>query len=250
MLQNPYIQNILSEFIALGIIFFVGWVIYHFTTRRRLLSFFGVKDSKRIVLYLSNLRVLAGGALGIDGIPRSFGESAIPLYESNLVSIFQRLFNFVIPGIESQPGFLKWVLLSDVTVEILASPLSEANIVNNSTFISIGSPGYNLASKRVEDSFNPIGRFTADNSAIELSGIPPLTDLTYGFVQRVLSQDNKQTAFYVGGVSSLGTTGAAMFLAKRWRYLAKKYPEGKPFCVILKVAVEDSSKQEIVLERG
>jgi hypothetical protein len=155
--MNPYFVNIVSDFIYTILILFIGWVLYYFTRRALLLSFFNIKESKRIVIYLSHLRILTSGAIGADGKPRSFGASALPLYETELVPIFQRLFNFVIPGAESQPGFLKKLFISDVTVEILPSPLNVGDIERTTTFIAVGSPGYNMASKRIEDFFIHLG---------------------------------------------------------------------------------------------
>src|SRR2546423_4358273 len=80
MFDNPYVQNVLSEFIALGLLFLMGLIVYHFTHRRLLLRFFNINSSKRIVVYLSHLRIRPTGALGIDGQVRSFAESALPLY--------------------------------------------------------------------------------------------------------------------------------------------------------------------------
>lgn len=250
ILNNPYFQNVASEFIALGLIILVGWVIYHFTTRSPLLTFFNIRRSKRIALYLSRLRILEGGAVGIDNVPRSFRASAIPLYEADLIPVFQRLFNFIIPGVDSLPGFLKRVLISDVDVEILCSPLTEDEVERNTTFIAIGSPGYNAASRRAENSFRSPAKFVNDNRAIELSGCPPLSDEECSFVQKVLDQANGQTAFYVAGRTILGTKGAAYFLATQWRYLGKKFPNNKPFCVMLRITSDDGRKYEVLYERG
>jgi len=253
MFNNPYFQNVASDFITLVILVLIGWLIYSFSHRSPLLKFFGIKKTKKIVLYLSHLRIRAGqncGAVGVDDVVRSFQESALPLYETRLIAIFQRLFNFVIPGISSQPGFLKWLLISDVEVEVLPSPLNIDDVERQTTFIAIGSPGYNIASTKVENIFRSLGRFTRGNLAIELNGSPPLTDTTCSFVQRVVDQTTGQYAFYVAGMSSLGTTGAAYFLASRWQYLTNKYPGDKPFCIMLRISGTDARKHDILYERG
>jgi hypothetical protein len=99
----------------------------------------------------------------------------------------------------------------------------------------------------VEDSLHSIGRFTNDMSAVTLSGVPALSGDHYAFVQR--AGNSKQTAFYVAGISSRATTGAVRFLATRWRELHKKYPGGKPFCVMLHITREDGSKYRVIYER-
>lgn len=240
-------QNIVADLLFLGILPVLGWLGYWLTRRGPLLSFFGVKRSKRLFVYLSNLRIRPGGALGVDGLPRSFNESAIPAYEAALVPALQRIFNYVVPGVEALPGLLKRLLLSDVTVDILPSPLDVSEVEGDSTFIAVGSPGYNQASSYVEDALQAIGRFTDDMSAIAVPGTPALSGDHYAFVQR--AGNAKQHAFYVAGISSRGTTGAVRFLATRWRQLSEKYPDGKPFCVMLRVTSEDGSKYQVLYER-
>jgi hypothetical protein len=211
------------------------------------LSFFGIKHSKKLFVYLSNLAVQRGGSLRVDGSPGAFGESAIPAYEADLMPWLQRLFNFVVPGTKEQPGFLKWLQLSDVSVEFLPSPLEESEIERASTFIAVGSPGYNLASGYIEDSLHSIGRFTNDMSAITLPGTSALDGDHYAFVQR--TGHAVQRAFYAAGISSRATKGAVRYLATHWRDLNKKYPDARPFCVMLRITSEDGSKYQIIYER-
>ena len=250
MLANPYIQNVVSEFIAIALIVATGWLVYRLTGRSRLLRFFDCAASKRVVLYLSNLRVRASGSLGVDNVPRAFNEVAIPLYEVNLVGLFQRLFNFVVPGVDSQPEFLKWLLISDVVVDVLASPLQDGEIERSATLITVGSPGYNVASRRVEHAFHALGTFHPDMNALCLAGAPPLVDPACAFVQRSVDPVSGQTAFYVAGPTSAGTTVAAFLRASRWKYLATKYPGNRPFCVMLRMTGSDSRQCEILYERG
>jgi hypothetical protein len=250
MVQNwleSIAQNLVAEFLFLLILLALGWLLYRVTRRGPLLSFFGIKGPKRLVVYLSNLRIQQGGALGVDGLPRSFGENALPAYEADLMPWLQRLFNYVVPGTNEQPGFLKWLQLSDVVVEFAPSPLDESDIERDSTFIAVGSPGYNRASSYVEDSLHSIGRFTNDNSAITLAGASPLHSDHYAFVQR--AGNSKRWVFYAAGISSRGTTGAVRFLVTHWHDLNEKYPGGKPFCVMLRITSEDGSKYQIVYER-
>jgi hypothetical protein len=240
-------QNLAAESLFLLILLALGWLIYRVTHRGPLLSFFGIERQKRLLVYLSNLSIQPRGALGVDGLPRSFGESAVPAYEAALMPSLQRLFNYVVPGAKEQPGFLKWLQLSDVAVEFVPSPPSESEIDRDSTFIAVGSPGYNRASTYIENSLHSIGRFTNDMSAITLPGVSPLQGDHYSFVQR--AGNASQRAFYTAGISSRATTGAVRFLVTHWRDLDQKYPGGKPFCVMLRIASEDGSRYQIVYER-
>jgi hypothetical protein len=227
-----------SNFLTLAILIVLGWLVYYSGSRRPRLSFFGIRRTKKLVVYLSNLGVRSGGSTGVDGTPSSFGESAIPVYEAKLMPALQRLFNYVVPGMEGLPGFLNRLLLSDVDVEILASPLDVKEIEGDFTFMAVGSPGYNLAASYVENSLHSIGRFTDDMAAVTLPGAVPLSG-DHAFVQR--AGNSKRTAIYVAGATSRATTGAVRFLATRWRYLHKKYPRGKAFCVMLLITSEDGS---------
>jgi hypothetical protein len=240
-------QNLVAEFLFLLILLALGWLLYRLTHRQQLLSFFDITRRKRLVVYLSNLSIQRGGAVGVDGLPRSFGESALPAYEANLIPWLQRLFNYIVPGTNDQPGILKWLQLSDVAVEFVPSPFDQSEIESESTFIAVGSPGYNRASSYVEDSLHSIGRFTNDMSAITLPGTSPLHSDHYAFVQR--AGNAKQRALYAAGISSRATTGAVRFLVTHWRDLNGKYPGGKPFCVMLRITSEDASKYQIVYER-
>ena len=240
-------QNLVSDLLFLFVLLALGWLLYRVTHRRSLLSFFDIRRGKRLVVYLSNLSIQPGGAIGVDKLQRSFSESALPAYEVDLILWLQRLFNYVVPGTTEQPGLLKWLQLSDVAVEFVPSPFDEAALESESTFIAVGSPGYNRASSYVEASLHSIGRFINDNRAITLPGASPLHSDHYAFVQRAGTA--RQRAFYAAGISSRATTGAVRYLVTHWRDLNQKYPGGKPFCIMLRITSEDGSKYQIVYER-
>jgi hypothetical protein len=48
-----------------------------------------------------------------------------PAYEAALMPALQRTFNYIVPGMEALPGFLKRLLLSDATVEVRHPPLQQ-----------------------------------------------------------------------------------------------------------------------------
>lgn len=244
------ISGVLSSvlFLILCIIFI--WLYQYFSGRRKLFEFFNVKNTKKLVLYLSHLRIISGGALGVDGVPRSFGESAVPLTETKLVALFQRLFISAIPGIDALPGILKKIAISDVDFNIEPSPLDENAVEKDTTIISLGSPGYNVASKYIEDILHSLGKLINQNTAIEILGTPPYGDNSYSFVQRAKNNNNDAIAYYSAGMSSIGTQGASYFLASKWRYLQDKYGNSQPFCIILKISPEDYKKYTIICEKS
>lgn len=249
LINDPYFQNIASDFIYLFIILFIGWLIYLSTHRSKLLKFFGLKENKKIILYTSNLKITPGlnsGAIGVDQIVRNFSENAIPVYEVNLIAIYQRLFNFIIPGINSLPFLLKQLLNSDIEVEVLPSPLTVGEVEKEISIISIGSPGYNIASSYIEKDCHSKGVFVDDNQALSLSRDQKFTDIHAGFIQRAINTNTGQFTFYVAGMTSRGSTGAALYLASKWKYLANKYPNSEPFCIIINVTSADCKKYEII----
>ena len=114
----------------------------------------------------------------------------------------------------------------------------------------MGSPGYNVASKYIEEKFNPFCKFINDNNAFQVQGMDsPIDNLQCSFVQKSVNSQSRQSAFYVAGMSALGTTGAAHFLATKWNYLSKKYPKNKPFCIVLKIRSTDVTNYEILFEK-
>lgn len=249
MLSNPWFQNIASNLLTIGIVAVTAWLVHVATRRARLLAFFGIKESKRLVLYLSNVNVL--GSSGVDGRPRSFLEPAIPVTEVVLVPLFQRLFNVIVPGLTDQPGFLKWLLVSDVTVEVQPAPSQASEVDNTATFIAVGSPAYNSASLEVEQALHPLARFNAEYSGFSLDPAHLTTDLTTcSFVQRAHDPVSGRTAFYVAGMSSLGTAGAAYFLAHRWSELEKEYKSTKAFCIVLRISESDRRAHQVLFEKG
>jgi hypothetical protein len=250
MIEGIFV-NLISDFIFLALTIFLVFIFLRVTKRSKLLSFFSVKESKPIVIYLSNLTIRPGGAVGVDGIPRSYQWGAIPQYEVDLIPRLQRLFNFIIPGLESQPGPLRSLLFSDVEVNIRASPLQPGNVARDCTFIAVGSTGYNMASKRIEEEFHSTGRFieTADAVGIQAAKLAPEYDSRCSFVERVRDQSTEQTAFYVAGLSICGTVGAVNYLVTRWDNLAKKYPKNRPFFIMLRILSDDGLTCEVLYER-
>lgn len=248
LLGNPWFQNIASNLLTIVIVAVTAWLVHVGTHRARLLGFFGIKESKRLVLYLSNVTVL--GSAGVDGMPRSFREAAIPVTEAALIPLFQRLFNVIVPGLTDQPGFLKWLLVSDVTVEVQPAPVKASEVDRTTTFVAVGSPAYNTASLEIEQVLYPLARFNAQYSGFNLDPAHLTTDSTCSFVQRAHDPVSGRTAFYVAGMSSLGTAGAAHFLTAHWSELEKKYKNTKAFCIVLRISTSDFRAHQVLFEKG
>lgn len=248
MTDNPYFQNIVSEFISLLILVGAGYTLYRLTGRRRLLSFFHVGPPKRFVTYLSRITVLPGGSVGVDGQPRSYVGPTFALNEAELIGPIQRLFNYVTPGLENLPGFLRFLLISDVTMQFPPSPESPNEVETQSSFLALGSPAYNAASQHIENSFNPLGRFDAKGITIQNLGL--MTDVNIGLLQRAIHPSSGQVAYYAAGPACVGTTGAAIYLIRNWRDLQKRYGDDKPFLILLRFRSPDPAQYEVVVEKG
>lgn len=279
------LENLIADIIFILIAAFIGWAIYHRTKHSKLLAFFGVRESRRIVVYLSNLRVVSGGAIGIDGEERSYEGSATVFREMRIANRFRDLFNYFLPSIAEKSDLLSKLLISDVRVDLLNSPEDVARLEYTTSMISIGGPAYNIASSYVEslnetlvtsrlgkraqfstqqtytdqshlegDTGYAFDRQTSEMenipSQIIVKDVPPITDALYGFVQRIYDRDRKRSIFYCAGMSELGTVGAANYLVTEWMRLYKKYNYHVSFLVMLRFESTDFTRWTIVFERS
>jgi len=243
------IVNVVSDFVFVAIVIVAGWVVFATTRRTRLLSFYGLDASRRIVVYLSNLRVMSGGAIGIDSRRRSYQGSAGAFGEMHVATEFRDLFNYLVPSLSERPGLLSKLLISDVQVQLRPSPLSQGQIEPSCPFVTLGSPAYNAASGYVESQLNSKARFVADGSAILVEDMEPLTDTTLGFVERIVDPERSKRVFYAAGLSELGTIGAAHFLATQWARLHRSYSDDTPFLVMLRFEPTNFRLWSVVFER-
>ncbi len=249
MLVN-YLLNLTAELTFLLFALAGGWAYVLATQRRPLLRFFRVQNSRQLVLYWSRLFIMRGGSAGEGGLPRSFEGTAVPFTETVFLPPFQRLFNYVIPGLEDQPGIFRRLLLADVAIRASVSPPGSTEIDATSSIVSFGSPGYNVASRWIEQTHHSIGQFVSDNQAIQLPNVPPISEPLTGFVQRVLLPRGEGAALYVAGISSQATMAAAYFLLSRWAYLRRRFGDDERFCVVLRADPTDFRRCTVLMERG
>jgi hypothetical protein len=152
-------ENVIADIIFLVVAIVLGWTLFLFTRRRQLLKFFGIDTSRRIVIYLSNLRVKPFGTIGMDGQERSYEGSTVAFYEMLVANRFRDLFNYPLPSLSEKPGVLSKLLISDVQVELLSSPLNHGQLETSSSFITLGGPAYNSASDFVETELHARAQF-------------------------------------------------------------------------------------------
>jgi hypothetical protein len=226
------VANVLFVVITIGI----GIVVLRIR-RRALLRFWGIPDSRKIRVYLSHLRIVQGGALDASGSARSYQGSVVTQMESQMGELLKSLFVAPLPGGAAQPNWIQALLFVGADVEVHPAPLDAAQIDQEATVVSLGSPGYNTVSEAIETNCNSPVRFVNGNTAIQLPGNLIITNQWQGVVVRLLSGDRYW--FYAAGLSEAGTAAAAYHLAKSWRHLDRRYRQSPSFYVAVEFAASD-----------
>lgn len=173
MLGLGILENLLADALFILLAVAAGWLYLYFTSRSKLLDFFDIDKTRRIVVYLSALKILPGGSIGTDGIRRSFKGSTTTILEMQSAFKFRDLFNYLLPSLAEKPGLLNKILISDVIVDIQMSPDDKSQLEHSTSIITIGSPVYNVASDFVENDLGSIARSrsgtVADASHLKVS---------------------------------------------------------------------------------
>lgn len=205
-------------FLGLLVLLGSGWLWWR---RRRLLGLFKVSNSTGLTVLLSRLEILPGGAIGFDGMPRSFEGPAVTATEAAAASALGNLFQYLIPGLDTQPGLLKALFVRNVSVLVVPSPLRVGELPNDRTIVAVGSPGYNSVSAWFEQDLNPLIRFSNNHSSLISNGQQPVTDPTQGMVQVLWDANHQRRVFYLAGMSEAGTVAAILYLGHRWDELRR-----------------------------
>jgi len=121
---------------------------------------------------------------------------------------------------------------ADVKVEALVSPPSPSELKRAGTVITIGSPGYNVASQFVEENLDPPVRFANDCSELALRSGDRVGDAGSGVAERLVDRTTGQVLFYLAGPSIAGTSAAAKYLVNDWRQLRRRQRRGLPYQVV------------------
>lgn len=229
----------------------VGWVIYYLTERRKLLKFFNIENTKRLIIYLSNLRINPGGAVGIDGKRRSYNGKAVVYDEQVVATKFRERFNYLIPSLSESPSFLRKIVFADINISIIPSPLQDSEIETNCSLLTFGSPGYNIVSTFIEKNPYSVVRFSNDNTGIQVQNLPNINIAYHGFIQRLVlkTSECERNLFYIAGLSTRGTVGAGYYLLKNWKNLRKKYKDDESFIIVIAFPTENLDTYSIVFEK-
>jgi len=247
--RRPYASGMLWHEIWVGILSNIASLVvvgapasaWYLVVRRRRLAFFGLRDTSRVVIYASRLYVPSGASLGPDGRRRTFQGIATPDYESTVIASIQGFFAGL-ARFWRRTG-LRW---GDIDVQSLVSPASKEGIDREATLITIGSPGYNVVSRMVEEDLGTLVRFANDNCDLATPDGTLVGDAACCFVQRITSRTTGQVVFYVAGPAAEGTTAAVHYLRREWRQLAKRYRRGQSFYEVLRLT---GAERYVVIHR-
>lgn len=171
-------ENIISSILCLVVPAVLGWALLIITRRTSLLRFFGVHRSRRVIVYLSNLRIVCGGAIGIDDRRRSYQGTTTAFLEMLVANRFRDVFNYLLPSLSDRPSILSKLLISDVQVQLMHSPLNQGELERSFPFITLGSPAYNAASRLAEERLHSQARFRLGRARSQPGAEAPMATIS------------------------------------------------------------------------
>ena len=207
---------------------------FYFSRYRRLLRFFGIDPScPRIILYISSLNVLRGGAVDASGQPRSYQGVALPGNEFQSIQSFARTFG----EIQTKPLYSVLRLLTrqhwslNVEPRVAPSPLQSRDI-DFANILTLGTPGYNEVTKYYQQRGAPWLRWDLANQQIQVcrgpqsgQNIPNPYNQDLAILEKLIDDTHQTTVFVAAGLDVNGTRGAAEYLVANWRRLSTSYDD-------------------------
>lgn len=228
-------ETLLTNILLPVLLFFLGssWYLFH---HRALRSLFQVGKNKSLIIYLSRIEVLPTGSLGVDGVPRNFAGPAVTASEASAAARLAGIFEYLIPGLESQPGILKRLFIRDISVSVQPSPTSVQQIPRDASIVTVGAPGYNCVSQWAQRQLNPKVVFSPNNDALVTHAGRSLSDPATGMVQVLYDAQNSRRVFYLGGITEVGTLASLLYLALNWRELKKNIGKQEVFAGLVQLS--------------
>lgn len=230
--------NLFADFTVVFIGMAIAWSYYK-RRSKGLLKFFGLDDSRKIItIYLSRIGCEPGHAIGIDGQRTTCGTETVPFRELEAANYFRELFTYPFPSLPDSSPILDRLRVSDVQVQIEYSPKQNA-FDPPLPFISIGGPVFNAASRFIETQpGSQIQCRETDSNETEIEFMGERSkNSDRGFIQRIGS--SQRYMFYAVGSSSIGSAGAAYYLATQWEKLSKEFDNDAPLLVRLRLDPND-----------
>lgn len=243
------IEGVISNLVFLLLTVGVGILLYRYVALRSLLRFFGINESRRLRVYISQRESLPGGVRRTDGIPALHG-SLVGFAESIEARGIQELFVFSIPGVSPFLLSISPLFVADVIVEIEAADFTPVEPPRlDCSYISLGTPLFNSASGFTERQVRTdLGFRGSDNAELHIPGLQPILKATnqwHAVLGRFTLNDIK--VFYAAGFHDVGTAAAAFYLRRHWRRLHNRFGDSD-FFVVLTVASGDYRNATVVAE--
>ncbi|MFH1690259.1 MAG: hypothetical protein ABIE42_08480 [Candidatus Eisenbacteria bacterium] len=214
----------------------IAWTLLVHWRRRSIIPFFGIKGSRRLVVYLSNIQVAQGGSLTIEGSAGMYSGTAVALSEASVADRIREQFRYPLPRQVDRPGILSKLLVADVKVDVTAAPPTQKMLDSRDPFIALGSWWYSWASRYVEADLPSRAGFQSDGKArIVIEGEDDVSGDHYAYIQRVYDVPRKRFVFQAAGLTELATVGAGYYLATRWQRMYDRYGGRCPFLLVLRI---------------
>jgi hypothetical protein len=102
-------ENLISDICLGALIFAISWLAILITGRIPLRRFFYTSKTKRLVIYISNIKVLPFGSIGLSGRPVAYARESVNYGEMKTANQFRSLFSFISPRTD---GASKWSFIS------------------------------------------------------------------------------------------------------------------------------------------
>ncbi len=222
-----------SNFLFLLLIILISYFLFFIRRRKNLYDFFNITNSRKLIIYLSHLKIHQGGSHGFDGIPRSFQGYCVTYAEYLFSEELKSIFYYPIPALSEQPGILKKLLVADIQVIVSPSPFKIEEMDLSASIVTLGSPGYNIVSKYLEENIKSNAKFELDNNTMKIKNTFIDKNTSHGFLERIIDIENNRSFFYAAGLSEIGTIGSIHYLSTHWENLYKEYRKDKPFTIML-----------------
>jgi hypothetical protein len=117
------------------------------------------------------------------------------------------------------------------------------------SFISVGGVTNLKSCDVLRDSSNHFLDFSGRSIVHRSSGLPIIqfsTEIAYGFIIKINPHSNpERTWICCAGFEERGTSGAAWFLATKWKHI-RKWAKDKPFAIITKTDYHSDESTEFV----
>jgi hypothetical protein len=159
------IKSLIVEGLKFLIVLFIiclGGAVFYFSTRSKLYKFFGIsKKNDSLKIFVSSLIIKQGGAVDSLGTPRRYSGVALP--DGEFRSSYKIFEIFELKDLERLIAKItKNYVFYPVNMKVMPSPNNQKDIYSGNA-ISLGSPGYNEATKYYLNLKDAYLNFTPNN---------------------------------------------------------------------------------------